>query len=274
MTISSRTWSVRARQCLLTAALATPLVIAIATAPPFEAEARAGFVPGMLGPAFPIVAGSDNIVPTRSGNTITVVTPWICGETSSTLFTLSNPDGSGRFRTVTRDLGTLRQTLTFTAFSGGSPSEASETETRAGVTVNSSVVTMLDTNGDGVFDAARFTGQHNVTLSLVFSDDRVSIPWSQASAVGLRTTSSCAGTMPQTWVPLADTNGDGRGDALVFDLDGNGVADADMYSGPIVAVPPVPTMSAIARLVLMMLIGLTGSWFLSRRRGNIGGTPA
>lgn len=264
--------SVRARQSLLGAALALPLLLAIAAAPPFSAEPRAQAPSRMLGPAFPIMAGSEGIVPTRSGNTISIDTPWTCGETAASSFTLSNPDGSGRYRTVSRDIGSLEQSLTVTGFSGGTPSEFLHEES-AGSISNTTTITMVDDNLDGNFEAVRLTGLRNVTLSFVYSGNSVSFPWAQASAIGFNT-DSCAGTIPQAWIPLADTNGDGNGDAIVFDLDGNGVADADVYAGPSMGVFAVPAMGPIARLILMGLMGLIGTWFLSRRPENISGTPA
>jgi len=60
----------------------------------------------------------------------------------------------------------------------------------------------------------------------------------------------------------------------VFDLDGNGAADADLFAGPVVTVPGVPTMGPVARLFLLALIGLIGVWFLSRRPIVPAGTPA
>lgn len=264
--------SVRARQSLLGAALALPLVVAIAAAPPFSAEPRAQATSRMIGPAFPIMLGSESVVPTRSGNTISYTTSFTCGDDADNVFTLSNPDGSGRYRTVSRQLGGLEQTLTVTAFAGGVPSEFIHEES-AGTTTNTTTVTMVDDNGDGNYEAVRLSGLSNVTLSFVYNGDSVSFPWSQASAIGLNT-DSCAGTMPQAWIPLADTNGDGNGDALVFDLDGNGVADADMFAGPSMAVMAVPAMGPIARLIMMALMGLAGSWYLSRRPGDISGTPA
>lgn len=274
MKLSSYGLSVRMRQSLLTAALALPLIIAMIAAPPFSATPRAQGPSHMLGPVFPITAGSDNIVPIRSGNTISYPSRFACGDSVSNVLTLSNPDGSGRFRTMARELGSLHQTLTITAFSGSAPQRLVLDETRDGVLAHSTTMTLVDLNSDGVVDAASFAGQYNATISLVFSGDNVSIPWSQASTLGIDTNYSCAGALPQVWIPLADTNGDGRGDSIVLDLDGNGVADTDLYSGPVVSPPSVPAMGPIARLILLMLVTLIGAWFVSRRPGNLVGASA
>lgn len=270
-------WSVRVRQSLLTMALATPLVAAIATAPPFVAEPRAVAPTHMLGPSFPILAGIG-ITPTRSGNTITIPSRWACGSSSSTanVITLSNPDSSGRFLTASRENGLRHQTMDITSVVGGFPRAARLTEETGGTTVASTTVTLIDQNGDGVMDGATISGTVNATTSFVFlsNGDYVSIPWSQASALHIDTSTTCAGFVPQVWIPLADTNNDGRGDSIVLDLDGNGVADADVYAGPSIIVPSVPTMGPVGRLTLILLIGLIGSWFLSRRRGGAVGTPA
>lgn len=275
MSWSIRAWSVRARQSLLTAVLVTPVLVAVATTPPFSAEPRAQAGSGLLGPAFPIVAGGEQIVPIRVGNTVYYPTVWSCGDIASHRLTLLNPDGTGRFRTMTRQLGSLHQDLTITALSGsGAPQQFVLTERRNGIPVNTTTANMVDLNSDGVMDSITFTGQYNATISLVYSGDRVSIPWSEASTLDIDTTYACGGTLPQVWFPLADTNGDGRGDAVVFDLDGNGVADGDVYAGPMVAAPSVPVMGPLARLLLMLTLGAIGTWFVSRHRSDAPGTPA
>jgi hypothetical protein len=97
-------WNVRVRQALLTAILVIPLVVAAATAPPFSAEPRAQGTTRMVGPLYPIQTGGINVVPTRSGNTITIASPWTCGSSTINVITLSNPVG-GQFRTASRENG-------------------------------------------------------------------------------------------------------------------------------------------------------------------------
>ncbi len=253
----------KVRQFLLTAMLGAPLVFAIATAPPIVAETRAQGAMHLLGPNFPVeITGSSNVVPQRtSGSTITVPTPWDCGLTGNNVITLSNPDGSGRFQTASRN---------------GAPRNFSIDDRVGGSISGAATVNLTDNNGDGVVDSVLVTGSVNTSFSLVFSPggDAVSIPWSQASVLGIDDSRSCAGAVPQVWLPLADTNGDGRGDAVIFDLDGNGVADPDILPGPAVTPPSVPAMGPAARLILLTLISLVGAWFLSRRPHRPLGTPA
>jgi hypothetical protein len=268
MKSSSRFGNVRTRQWLLTAALAAPLVVAIAAAPPFVAEPRAQGAAGMIGPVYPIMAGGDRISPQRSGNTITFPTRWsACGDPALHTVTLSNPDGSGRYRTMRRMLGDIEQTLTITSFFGsGAPREGVLTETRGGSTISTTTMTLVDVNSDGVVDAATFSGLYNTTISFVRQGDHLSIPWSQVNSIGIYTSYPCGGELPPVWAPLADTNSDGRGDSLVLDLDGNGVADADLFAGPAMVLPSVPTMGAIARLIMLALVGSICAWFLTRRQ--------
>lgn len=253
--------------------MATPLIVAIASAPPFAAVPRAAAPSHMLGPAFPIIAGSTGVVPVRSGNTITFASPWACGDTTSNIVTLSNSDSSGRFRTMSRQVGLLQQTLNITAFANGAPQQAVISQTRLGTAAGTTTVSLVDLNSDGVYEAATLSGFVNTTISFVSNGDSISIPWSQASTIGINT-STCAGELPQIFVPLADTNGDGRGDAVVLDLDGNNVPDADVYSSAPVGVTSVPAMGPLARLILMLLLGAMGTWFLSRRPGASAATPA
>lgn len=280
---------VRFRQLALTATLVTPLMVAIATAPPFSAETQAQGAAHMLGPNFPVridangdgqaSGGDDGIVPQRSGNSITIPSRWECGnnpDSRNNIIELSNRDAGGRYRTASRANNALQQSVTAASSALGTPTAFSYEE-RLGDTITAEgSITLTDRNGDGVLDGASFRGTINGSISFAFAgnNDYVSIPWSQASALGLDTSRSCAGPLPQIWVPLADTNGDGRGDAIVLDLDGNGQADRDLMSSPTVAVPSVPTMGPVARLILMTLIGLVGAWFLSKRRTNDTGSPA
>ena len=266
----------RVRQFVLTAVLVTPLIFAIATAPPFSAETRAQAATRMFGPNFPATAGSDTIAPTRSGNSITIPSRWACGSSVTNVIDLSNQNSSGQFLTAARTNGVHRQSVTVTSIVNGSPRQFSYSELKNGSANGSGTITLTDANSDGVVDGALFTGSvsGSITLAFTASHDYVSVPWAEVSALGVNTTSTCAGAVPQIWIPLADTNGDGVGDSIVMDLDGNGHADPDVFPGPPVVVPGVPAMGPVARLILMALISLAGWWFLSRRKSNSSGAPA
>ena len=119
-----------------------------------------------------------------------------------------------------------------------------------------------------VFDARSPSGILGSSLSMdltfVFADgnkdgkkDHISIPWAQASALGLRRfPESCKITQPsdpQIWIPLADTNDDGTPDGIVPDLDGDGAADPDLFMSPPltgpVAVPCTYALDPTSKIV-------------------------
>jgi hypothetical protein len=242
----------------------------------FSAEPLALRASGMLGPAYPFVVGNDTVTPIRNGGAIQYPSQWACGDSANNTLVLDDPDASGRYRTMWRQLGALRQDMTFSTGPNGAFSGFTLEERRAGVLEHTTTMTVTDLNSDGVADAFAFVGQYNATIGLVQNGDYVSIPWSEASTLGIDTASPCAGVppLPQIWIPLADTNGDGRGDAIVMDLNADGVADGDLLASPMISAPSVPTMGPGARLLLIMLIGAIGAWFLSRHRNSSVGTPA
>jgi hypothetical protein len=230
----------------------------------------------MVGPDFPIRvdasgdgqpgAGDESISMPRTGDTIAVNSRWSACNPGSTInqFTLSNPSG-GRFQTLTRVNNTLTQSFTVQAASGGAVSSFSYSEVDArGGAPNTGTIALLDQNSDGIVDVLMVSGSLTASVSFSYqgASDYISIPWAQASALGART-DVCGGSV-QAFVPLADTNGDGAGDTVILDLDGNGVADADFFSSPRIAAPAVPSLGVIARIVLIALLGLIGAWFLSR----------
>lgn len=265
----------RVRQFLWTAALAAPVVYAVFAAP-LVSEVRAQGPMRMVGPNFPLRvdasgdgqpgSGDESISLVRSGNTVTVNSRWsACAPAGSTknVITLSNPSG-GRFQTISRNNGDLTQSATVQSTSGGAVSSFSYTEARVGGAPKTGTIALLDQDGNGVVDLLMVSGHVSASASFSYqgSSDYISIPWAQASALGARS-DSCGGSV-QIFIPLADTNGDGAGDTVLFDLDGNGVPDADFFTSPAVAAPAVPSMGVIARVVLIALLGLMGAWFISR----------
>lgn len=253
---------------MFAAVLMVPVLIAMLNVETYSAEPLAFRASGMLGPAYPFVVGNDTVTPIRNGGAIQYPSKWACGDSSNNTLVLDDPDGSGRYRTMWRQLGALRQDMTFSTGPSGAFNGFVLTERRAGVLEQTTTMRVTDLNADGVADAFAFSGQYNATIGLVQNGDYVSIPWSEASTLGIDTASPCPGVppLPQIWIPLADTNGDGRGDAIVMDLNADGVADGDLLASPMIAAPSVPTMGPMGRLLLIALIGLIGSWFLSRHR--------
>jgi len=266
----------RVRQFLWTAALAAPVVYAVFAAP-LVSEVRAQGPMRMVGPNFPVRvdasgdgqpgSGDESISLVRSGNTVTVNSRWsACAPAGSTknVLTLSNPSG-GRFQTLSRVNNTLTQSATVqsVAGSGVSSFSYSEVDSRGG-SPKTGTIALIDQNGDGISDLIMVSGAVSTSASFSYhgSSDYISIPWAQASALGARS-DVCGGSV-QIFIPLADTNGDGAGDTVLFDLDGNGVPDADFFTSPALAAPAVPSMGVIARVVLIALLGLMGAWFISR----------
>jgi hypothetical protein len=233
----------------------------------------------MVGPNFPIKvdsngngrpgSGDESIVPRRSGSDVIINSRWSNCDPGSNAnrFTLSHPDSSGRYRRVFRTNGTRGQTVTITGFTRGAPTEVSWSEIDTGGDNSYGSGALLDVNGNGIFDTLMISGGVSATVSFVHTSgqDYISIPWSQASLLGVDFSATCGGSQPQIWIPLADTNGDGLGDTIVLDLNGNGRADDDFFQGPPLAAAPAPTLGAAARAVLTLLLGGIAVWFLSRR---------
>lgn len=268
-----------ARHLLLTLGLLGPLAIAAATTPPFEARAGAQSGRRMVGPLFPVKVDSNNnglpdsgdesVSTTLAGNQLTINSRWKCNATSTNnVLTFSAPDGAGRFRTVSRVNGGLTQSATV-AGSGASATQFNWTQAATAAASNrTGVASLIDINGDGVIDQLTISGSGvSAGVSFAFTPNKqdISIPWAQASALGVEKADTCGGTDPQLWIPLADTNGDGQGDTIIPDLDGNGVADPQFLPSPPVAAPAVPSMGVYARVLLTLLLGVTAIWFLSRR---------
>lgn len=265
----------RVRQFVWTIALAAPVVYAVFAAP-LVTDVRAQGPMRMVGPNFPVRVdanndgqpggGDESISTTRSGNVITVNSRWsACAPGNpNNQITLSNPSG-GRFQTLTRVNSTLTQSATVQGTSGGAVSSFSysEVDSRGGAP-KTGTIALVDQNGNGIADLLMVSGAVSAAASFSYqgASDYISIPWAQASALGARS-DVCGGSV-QIFIPLADTNGDGAGDTVILDLDGNGVADADFFTSTPLAAPAVPSMGVIARAVLVALLGLMGAWFLSR----------
>ena len=236
----------------------------------------------MLGPNSPARADTDGdgiveptdgaITPTRVGlvdTSIEIPNPWQVGVSGNNTIDLDQPDGSGRFQRFTRtnNEGLVDQ-LTVTALSPGQTPTAFAMQ-NSGPGTPSGNGQLFDQNNDGIYDGVTATGAVSFSLNFVRNDstgdgwaDWISIPWSQAQLVGVDFSNPVGGINPQVWVPLADTNGDSRGDSIVADTNGDFQPDADLYRGAsgsfgpvfVGASPGVPTLSQWAMLLTLMTL--------------------
>ena len=167
--------------------------------------------------------------------------------------------------TVSRTSGLRTQAVTVSG-TGGAASRLQFTEQTGSATTENAAIAMVDGNRDGRVDTLAVSGTLNTSVSLVFTPDSgyVSVPQGQAALLGA-SGAQCA-VIPQIWVPLADTNGDGIGDTVVFDLDGNGIADGLLWSSLSLGAPQVPATDTFGLLLLMIALGGIGVWYLGKRR--------
>ena len=267
----------RMKQLGLTILLALPLVFSAIVSGPFSASASAQPGQHMVGPGAPILvdtngdgfpsAGDSGIVPQQSGSALNVTTLWSCNTQPNTQVFLADQDGAGRFQTASRTNNGRQQVMRVTSASGGAATQFSfaESDTFLHATGTGAV---LDMNGDGFGDAISTSGKINMTIGLLFTSDSnfVSIPLSQVAALGARSSPCGLGFVPQIWVPLADTDGDGRGDSIVFDLNGDGIPDGQFYRSPRFRGLSVPATNNTVLAVLVALLGSMGIWFIGRHR--------
>jgi hypothetical protein len=269
--------TLRLRQAAVTFALTLPLAVSTWMAGPFATTTSAQSGQRMVGPRFPILidTDSDGIPTSRDAPTATQIvnpttlqmsTPVTCDGTTTTTLTFSGND-AGRYTTISRTSGLRMQALTVSG-SGGAASRLTFTEQTGNVTTGNAAASMVDSNRDGAIDTLAVSGTLNTTISLVFSPDSgyVSVPPGQAALLGA-SGQQCA-AIPNIWVPLADSNGDGRGDTVVFDLDGNGLADGLLWSSLPLGAPQVPATNTFGLLILISALGGISLWYLSKRRNG------
>jgi hypothetical protein len=271
------------KQTALTVALTVPLALTALVSAPFSASTKAQGGAHMVGPQFPILldgngngpgAGDSPVTPRPGGpTTLQLSSLFSCGTQQNNTVNLSNTDGSGKFRTFSRANNGRNQVLNVTNASGGQALGFSGTETLGNSTRASGGANVVDGNGDGKVDGLSMSSTNgSMLISLVFTPDSgyASIPVAQAVMLGAKQ-GDCGPAFSQIWVPLADTDGDGRGDTIVLDLDGDGIPDFQYYTSPKLGAIGVPTTSNLGLAVLTLLLGGTGVWYLGcRRLGDLG----
>jgi hypothetical protein len=244
--------------------------------------------PGMLGPAHPAIVDVGGAgMPSASGSPVgmsymapnlMLFYPSTC---ATPLITFGNMVG-GKYQMATMMRGNTTDVMSITKFMGGRPTDWSLME---GSNMGDGGV--MDRNGDGVYDAIRGMktgGGFSFDIGLVYASvtghsygDYVSIPWAEASLLGVGGNCKVDGMDPQVFVPMADTNGDGVPDSIVFDFNNTGSPDPAFPPGPIisgpnqplagvpVSGPPIPTFSQWA--VLVATLALAGVGWLQLKKG-------
>jgi hypothetical protein len=270
----------RIKQVALTIGLTVPLAVSAITSGPWSVapSAQPNTSQHMLGPNNPILidvngngpgAGDANANLQQFGSTLQLPTQWDCGlNEGNTLAGLGNMDQAGHFTTITRQNGLHTQSIGISNCAGGVATNFVYTELDFQGIKGTGTGAFVDSNGDGQADSFSVTGKVNAMVNLVFTPDSqyVSIPLSQQALLGGATAKCGISPVPQIWVPLADTNGDGRGDSVVFDLNGDGVADSQFCRSPRIAGVGVPATNNVALAILTMLLGSLGVWAIGRRR--------
>jgi hypothetical protein len=250
---------------------------------------------GLVSPTYPILvdldrdgvpemASDSRIVPIRTDSThISVPNPWDPVPDGSNTFLLENLT-NGSFTGASRSLPAV-QRIAIQAYAGdGTPTFFSFEELDSHPDAGTGQ--LVDGNADNIWDAMRFTGGPTTfTLPFIFVDtsgdgfgDFISFPWASMSALGVdfgdgHNIPGPGTTDPQVWVPLADTNGDGRGDGIGVDLDNNGFPDSDLpfgeRFGPVSAPATslalaIPTAGEWGLLFVTLMIATAGVWHLRR----------
>jgi len=238
----------------------------------------------MISPTNPILVGpqgtlqssnqNQSIGLTRVNNVITITSPWTCnGASNKNKVTLSNPSqATGRFQTATRFSENLNKSQAFTILqydAQGNPIQfrydefAGVTETRTGIG------TLLSSQNNFVYDTLEIqstTGINTTVNFLAFplgGNQFLSIPWSQLASLGGKTT-DCTGQNPQAYVPVTPAG------HIVFDLDGNGSPDVDLYQSPALAaatVGNIPTLGPMGLVALATLLLGFAIYWLRRESG-------
>lgn len=122
-------------------------------------------------------------------------------------------------------------------------------------------VALASSKGDGVFDRVQKSGDFDLPLVTMDASgdgmaDYMSAPWGLIGTFlgGYTGDGGPPGPTPQVWLPLADTDGDGFGDAVVFDFAGTGQ--------PSTVIPPMPPVLPPADQRNLLAIPTLGEWGL------------
>jgi hypothetical protein len=274
----------RMKQVGLTIGLTVPLVVSAITSGPFSAEPSAQNPgQGMFGPNSPAVIDTNNngpspgdtqATPTLNGPNLTAPPTFSCQNQPNLNGNLGGQDQAGHYVTIARQNNFRTQSIGITNCGNGVATSFLYTEVDSTGTRGSGTGTFVDSNGDGQADSFAMSGSINMMVNLVFTPDSkyVGIPLSQQALLGGATAKCGIMTVPQIWIPLADTDNNGRGDSVVFDLNGDGLPDSQFCRSPKMAGIGVPATGNVALALLTLLLGSMGVWLIGRR-GPIHSAP-
>jgi hypothetical protein len=229
-------------------------------------------------------SGDTAATPTRVGNAVALSNPLNCNSGDADDQGSLGGSLNGRLNTLSRnsDFGRTQE-LMVTSANGDQATGFGFTERAGATAIGTGNGGLTDTNGDGAFERFSANGSTaagksvNTAFDLLLVDanndghpDFVSIPWAFAPLLGVDPTDGCSaggsgGTDPPIFVPLADSNGDGFGDSIIPDLDGDGVPDGDLFRSPRLVAAAVPTMNIQWMTLLTVLLSGASLWLLRRR---------
>ncbi len=210
-------------------------------------------------------ANDDFASGTRSGNRLDFVSSKYRAKYAGyTTATLSNPNPvTGRLQTATVEYTDyLRGHHVITATVGSYDADSRPTVLQINETgfftkdatgakrihndPVSITLTAIDANKDGIYESFSIQGGDRLgtlprtIINFVTVDvnndgkaDFVTIPWAMSSFLGIQAKNK----IPQIFIPLADTNGDGIPDSPAFDFNNDGKPDADLQLLPGLGAP-------------------------------------
>lgn len=228
--------------------------------------------------------GTDTAVYPEAGaitNTVVIRNPWDPTPDGTNTFQLENLTG-GRWQGGSRALPAV-QRITVGAVSGDTPTLFDFEELDANPDTGQGQ--LVDLNSDGIWDGLRVTRGTSFVVPFVYIDttndgwaDMMSFPWAQMSALGVdfKDGQALPGpgiTDPQVWMPMADTNNDGRGDGLGVDINNDRYPDPQFFLatnfGPVAAAATaaatsIPTAGEWGLLLVTLMLAAAGVFHLRR----------